>query len=77
MSANIKPEGDNVLKPCVVLHSVSGGVLVVTSSHSDKLLFFPPSPANSLCINLTISTYLECYTHFSWALGLPGPLRAD
>lgn len=40
MSANIKPEGDNVLKPCVALHSVSGGVLVVTCSHSDKLLFF-------------------------------------
>lgn len=28
-------------KPCVVLYLVSGGVLVVTSSHSDKLpLFF-------------------------------------
>lgn len=40
MSVNIKPKGDNVPKPCVVLHSVSGGVLVVTSSHSDKLLFF-------------------------------------
>lgn len=40
MSANIKPKGDNVLKPCAVLHSVSGGVLVVTSSHSDKLPFF-------------------------------------
>lgn len=80
MSANIKPKGDNVPKPCAVLHSVSGGVLVVTSSRGDKLpffFFFPPSPANSLCINLTISTYLECYTHFFSAKGLPGPLRAD
>lgn len=40
MSANIKPEGDNVPEPCVVVHSVSEGVLVVTSSRSDKLLFF-------------------------------------
>lgn len=40
MSANIKPKGDNVPGPCAVLHSVSGGVLVVTSSHSDKLPFF-------------------------------------
>lgn len=77
MSANIKPSGDNVPKPCAVLHSVSGGVLVVTSSHSDKLPFFPPSLANSLCINLTISTYLECYTHFFSVQALPGPLRAD
>lgn len=40
MLVHIKPKGDNVSKPCVVLHSVSGGVLVVTSSHSDKLPFF-------------------------------------
>lgn len=36
----IKPKGDNVSKPCVVLRRVSGGVLAVTSSYSDKLSFF-------------------------------------
>lgn len=83
MSANIKPKGDNVPEPCVVLYSVAAVVLVVTCSHSDKLPFYYFSSifchtlANSLCINLTISTYLECYTHFSSAPGLAGPLRAD
>lgn len=42
-----------------------------------QIAFFSPSAANSHYINLTISTYLECYTHFSSAQGLPGPLRAD
>lgn len=77
MSVNIKPKGRQCVEVvCGFAFNVWRSACGYIQSHW-QIAFFSPSAANSHYINLTISTYLETYTHFSSAQGLSGPLRAD